>query len=206
MNKLLTFIAVIAVLTLSSCADIYYAPDAKSRANDHAVIAVAPPKVSIKARKKDNLAAINEQEKSEALSFQKEMYSWLLKRKQQNKIRVEILDVETTNALLEKAGYFDETVLTPNEICDQLKVDGILSSTYSMSKPLSNGAAVALGLLGGVWGPTNMTTATLEIHDFETKKLLWNYNHEISGSVGSTPTRLVNYLMKHASKKMPYIQ
>jgi hypothetical protein len=45
----------------------------------------------------------------------------------------------------------------------------------------------------------------MEIHDRETRKLLWNYNHELSGSVGSTPAQLVDNLMRHASKRMPYV-
>jgi hypothetical protein len=132
------------------------------------------------------------------------MYSWLLKRKMQNKIFVEVMDVATTNAKLKKAGYFDDTPMTPAEICEALGVDGIVTSNYSLTKPMSEGGAVALGLLVGFWGSTNSTTVSLEIHDKETKKLLWNYNHKVSGSVGSTPARLVDYLMRNASKNMPY--
>lgn len=69
---------------------------------------------------------------------------------------------------------------------------------------MSDGAAIALGLIGGVWGATNNTTVTLEIHDLETRKLLWNYNHKLSGSVGSSPATLVDNLMRNASNQMPY--
>jgi hypothetical protein len=80
----------------------------------------------------------------------------------------------------------------------------LLTSNYSLSKPMSDGGAIALGLLVGVWGSTNNTGVTLELHDKETKKLLWNYNHKVSGSIGSSPARLVDNLMRHASKRMPY--
>ena len=69
---------------------------------------------------------------------------------------------------------------------------------------MSEGGAVALALFTGVWGSTNNTTVTMEIHDKETKKLLWNYNHKVSGSIGSSPASLVDNLMRNASKKMPY--
>ena len=105
---------------------------------------------------------------------------------------------------LRKAGYFDDNPMSPNEICEALGVDGVITSNYSLSKPMSEGGAVALGLLVGVSGSTNNTTVTLEIHDKETKKLLWNYNHKVSGSVGSSPAQLVDNLMRNASKKMPY--
>ncbi len=51
---------------------------------------------------------------------------------------------------------------------------------------------------------TDNTTVTLEIHDKKTEKLIWNYNHEASGGVGSTPAQLVDNLMRNASRKMPY--
>jgi len=204
MNKFSTILLVTIALLISSCAKIYYSPDAKQRANTHQLIAIAPPKVSIAARKKVDAEAIKEQQKTESTNFQQEMYSWLLKRKMQNRIFVEIQDIETTNAKLIKSGYFDDNPMSPNEICELLGVDGVITSNYSLTKPMSEGAAVALGLLVGVWGATNNTTVTLEIHDKETKKLLWNFNHKLSGGIGSSPARLVDNLMRNASKKMPY--
>jgi hypothetical protein len=204
MKKLQNSLFLITIFLISGCAKIYYSPDAKARANSHQVFAIAPPKVSIAARKKVDAEAIKEQQRTESTNFQSEMYSWMLKRKMQNKIHVEILDIATTNAKLRKAGYFDDNPLSPNEICELLNVDGLLTSNYSLSKPMSEGGALALGLLVGVWGSTNNTVVTLELHDKETKKLLWNYNHKVSGSVGSSSAKLVDNLMRHASKKMPY--
>ena len=189
---------------MNGCAKIYYSPDAKSRAGSHQRIAIAPPKVSIAATKKIDAESLKEQQKTESTNFQKEMYSWLLKRKMQNRIFVEILDVETTNAKLMRAGYFDDNPMSPSELCEELGVDGVITSNYSLTKPMSEGAALAIGLLGGFWGSTNNTTVTLEIHDKASQKLLWSYNHKVSGSVGSTPARLVDELMRNASKKMPY--
>jgi hypothetical protein len=68
---------------------------------------------------------------------------------------------------------------------------------------MSEGAAIAVGLLAGVWGPTNEATASLSIHDQSTDKMIWNYSHKLSSSL-STPARLVDALMRQASKKMPY--
>jgi hypothetical protein len=129
----------------------------------------------------------------------------MLKRKMQGKIMVEIQDVETTNAKLKKAGYFDGTPLSPIEICELLKVDGIMTSNYSLSKPMSEGAAVALGLLVGVWGSTNEATCSISIHDFNTKKMIWNFDHKLSGGTFSTPAQIVDALMRQASRNMPYI-
>ncbi|MCB0630433.1 MAG: hypothetical protein R2824_22335 [Saprospiraceae bacterium] len=195
--------SLIALMFIGCSPKIYMSPDAKTLSSSHQTIAVAPPKVSIAARKKVDAEAIKEQQKTESNNFQKEMYSWLLKRKMQNRIFVEIQDVETTNALLQKAGY-GENAMTPAEICAVLGVDGLITSNYSLSKPMSEGGAIALGLLVGAWGSTNQTTVTLEIHDAAQKKMIWNYNHKASGSVGSSSAQLVDALMRNASKKMPY--
>lgn len=204
MNKFIFLLFSIAAITISSCAKVYYSPDAKVRASSHQVVAIAPPSVTITARKNVDAEAIKEQQKLESANFQKEMYSWLLRRKMQNRIFVEVQDVETTNALLGKAGYFDGNPMTPYEISEALGVDAIITSNFSLSRPMSEGAALAIGVLSGFWGSTNNATVTLQIQDKETKKLLWNYDHTVSGSVGSTPAQLVDNLMRNASRKMPY--
>jgi hypothetical protein len=188
-------------LMLQSCAKIFYTPDARSLAGNQNIIAIAPPKVSIAARKKIDADALIEQQKTESINFQREMYSWMLKRKMQGAVSVEIQDVETTNALLNQAGINEGKILSPTDMCQILGVDGIMTSNYSLSKPMSEGAAIAVGLLVGVWGATNEATVSLSIHDFGTKKMIWNFDHKLSSSL-STPARLVDALMRQASRKM----
>lgn len=194
----------VAGILLSSCARIFYSPDAINLAQNHKIIAVVPPTVSIAARRKVDAESLKEQQKTESLNFQKEMVAWMLKRKMQGKIFQEIQDVETTNALLKKTGY-PENPMTTAEFCKALGVDGIIVSNFSLSKPMSEGAAVAVALLVGAWGATNEVTVTLGVNDCMNNKLIFNYDHKYSGSIGSSPARLVDELMRHASKKMPYI-
>lgn len=195
----------LATILFSSCAKIFYSPDAYTLAHDEKTIAIIPPTVSIAASKKISGEAMKEQQKTESINFQKEMYSWMLKRKMQGKISQEIQEIETTNAKLKKAGY-PETPLTTAELCNVLGVDGILTSNYGLSKPMSDGAAVAVAVLVGGLAPTNEVRVSLSISDCNNKKLIWNYDHKFSGSLGSTPSRLVNGIMRQASKKMPYMK
>ena len=197
-------LVVIATILLSSCAKIFYSPDARSLAQNQKVIAIIPPTVSIAANKKIDAESLIEQQKTESINFQKEMYSWLLKRKMQGKISQEIQDLETTNAKLRKVG-FPLMPLTTSELCQTLGVDGIITSNYSLSKPMSEGAAVAVALLVGVWGATNEVAVSLTINDCANKKMIFNYDHKFSGSLGSSPARIVDALMRQVSKKMPYI-
>jgi len=204
MKRSFFLLVVFTAILAPRCAKVYSSPDAKSLAYNHKLVAIAPPKVGIAPGKKVDAEAIQEQQKVESVNFQNEMYSWLLKRKMQNRILVEIQDLSTTNAKLKKAGYYEDQTFTPLQICEILGVDGLITSNFSLSKPMSEGGALALGVLTGVWASTNSTTVSLNIHDKTTNKLIWNYNHKYSGSMGSSPASLVDGLMREASKKMPY--
>jgi|GEM_PF-178262 len=197
----------LVIVLLSSCstAKIFNSPDARAFAASHQKIAIIPPNISIPARRNISAEAMQEQQRTESLNFQREIHSWMLNRKMQGRIMVEILDIETTNVLLARAGY-PETPLTNAEICEILGVDGIVTSTFGLSRPMSEGAAVALGVLVGVWGNTNTVQATLSINDCETRRLIWNYEDKVSGGLGSSPATIVDQIMRHASRNMPYVR
>ena len=186
---------------VSSCASIYLAPNGKSIANKHETVAIVIPKVSIKARKKDDAEAIKESQRTSAFEFQQEIYKYLLKRKTQGKMQVNIQDVEETNAILERSNIKN---LTTKEMCDLLEVDAIMTSNFGLKKPMSTGGAIALAVLTGYGGSTNEVVVTLSIKNCDDKSLLWKYDHKYSGGLGSSSSRLVEALMRKASKKMPY--
>ena len=204
MKKSIVYL-IATTLFLQSCAKVFYSPDARYLANTHKIIAIISPKVSIAARKKVDAAALIEQQKTESINFQRETYSWMLKRKMQGKIFVDIQDLETTNSKLSNAGYYDGIFLTPADMCNILGVDGILTSNYSLSKPMSEGAAIAMAVLTGFWGSTNEAVASLSIHDSRSAKMIWNYDHRLSSSL-SSPAKLVDDLMREASREMPYFK
>jgi hypothetical protein len=186
---------------VSSCASIYLAPNGKSIANKHEKLAIVIPKVSIKARKKDDAEAIKESQRTSAFEFQQEIYKYLLKRKTQGKMQVNIQDVEETNAILERSNIKN---LTTKEMCDLLEVDAIMTSNFGLKKPMSTGGAIALAVLTGYGASTNEVVVTLSIKNCDDKSLLWKYDHKYSGGLGSSTSRLVEALMRKASKKMPY--
>jgi hypothetical protein len=202
MKRSLFFLIALTFL-MQSCAKVFYTSDARSIASTHKIIAIIPPKVSIAARKKVDGNALIEQQKTESINFQREMYSWMLKRKMQGTIFVDIQDVETTNAKLAAAGFQDTKLLTPSDLSKVLNVDAVLTSNYSLSKPMSEGAAIAMAVLVGWWAPTNEAVASLSIHDSVSEKMIWNFDHKMSSSLGS-PAKLVDELMRQASRKMPY--
>jgi hypothetical protein len=201
--KQLTILILLAVL-FSSCAKIYYSPDAYALAHNQKIIAIIPPTVSIVAKMKFNTETVKTQQKNASINFQNEMYSWMLKRKTQGKILQEIQEIETTNAKLRKAGY-PSNPLTTAELCEVLGVDGIMTSNYGLSKPMSDGASVLEAFFVDSRSSTNEVHASLSISDYSSKKLIWNYDYNTSGSLGSSPSKLVDVLLREASKKMPYM-
>lgn len=198
------FICTVLVLfLLPSCAKIYYSPDSKEVARSHSILAVMPPTVSIAAKRKVDAEAIKEQQKTESLNFQKEIYSWLLKRKMKGQFVVDFQEVDYTNAKLKKAGYPDEP-MTTEEICTLLKVDGLVKSNFGLSKPMGDGAAIAAALLLGGAGATNEVRINFSINDCKSKSLIFSYDHKYSGGMGSSPSRLVDGMMRDISRKMPH--
>lgn len=94
--------------------------------------------------------------------------------------------------------------LVKEETCSLLGVDAVLGGKVITSRPMSAGAAAAVGTLVGVWGPTNRARATVTVHGKQESKLLWKYNFEYLGSLGSTAESLTAALMKSVSKQFPY--
>lgn len=203
MRKYTVLSLFLVALLFEGCAKIYYTPDSRSVAQSHQIIAIAPPTVAIAASKNITAEAMIEQQKTESVNFQREMYSWLLKRKMQGSISVEIQDVNITNAKLLEAGYANTQVLTPSEMCKILGVDAVMTSNYSLTKPMSQGAAVAMYVLVGFAGSTNQTGVDLAVHDYKTNKMIFDYNHKLGSTFGSAAS-LVDALMRQASKKLPY--
>ncbi|HNG05865.1 MAG TPA: hypothetical protein PKU98_05140, partial [Saprospiraceae bacterium] len=105
--------------------------------------------------------------------------------------------------------WYDQIILelddlsSKSKICKLLGVDAVISGRSSMSKPMTEIAAVAVGLISGAWGPTNSISNVLTIHDMKAK-LLWKYDHNASGSVLTSPDSLIKSLMKNASRKFPF--
>jgi hypothetical protein len=206
-------LSVVLFLTLlcSSCGpSIYLAQDFRSYAPKHKTVAILPASVAIALRPNQARNTSSEQmrnmQQQSALDFQSRIYAWLLRRQQQHGYTVDFQDVSLTNSILRKANLTDEDMRTqsPQELAKMLGVDAVLSTSVSTSKPMSDGAAVAVGLLIGAWGATNQANITVNIHDGPAGKLLWKYDFVASGSIGSSPDNMVNALMRNASRKFPY--
>jgi hypothetical protein len=201
MKKSLFYLLVCISIMLTSCAKIYYSPDAREKTSTHKIIAIVPPKVSISGGKNTDVTAIKVQQDAESLNYQKEIYAWILKRKRQGRMTIDVQETDITNSKLKKMDYANNPI-TSSDLCKALGVDGVITSNISSIKTMSDGASVGLTFLTGGFIPNKNVTIDLSINDSE--KLLFNYNHKMGGSIASSPAAIVDALMRNSSKKMPY--
>ena len=199
------------VLLVASCGPkIYKSSEFDEALAKHKKVAILPADVSIQLRPNQAKNTTPEQmadlTQKTGFDIQDKMYSWFLRRSDKFHYTVSFQDVNRTNALLKDAGisYTDLASKDRAEIARILGVDAVLQNRSRMEKPMSEGAAVAIGVVFGAWGNTNKVETTINIHDSQSGDLLWKYDYEASGTVGSSTTKLVDALMRNASKKFPY--
>lgn len=209
-KSLLLLTLMILSLTILAQTHLYENPDFDQLTKDHKIIGIVPLKTTVKLRPKDMKEMTPEQLKqleiNEGENIQFAMYSWFLKRKSAGKVGVDIQDVTTTNSLLKQNDITADNIDTyqPADLAKILGVDAVISGKFETSKPMSEGATVALAVLVGVYGPTNKAVINLFIHNAADGQLLVNYHKEVSGSLGSSNEDLVNILMRKASRRITY--
>jgi hypothetical protein len=209
MKKLYLFFFMAAVLLTSCGPQIYQAKTFEQVKSEHKTVAILPFDAVTKYRKLPKgmtEESIKESNEATGYAVQGHSYSYFLKQYAKNRYTIEFQDVDKTNALLNKAGltYNDLNMMDKSEICELLNVDCVISGKVTMSKPMSDGAAIAIGLLVGAWGPTNETNVSMTIHDKKEASLLWKYDFVAKGSIGSSSEQLTKALMKNVSRRFPY--
>ena len=102
-----------------------------------------------------------------------------------------------------KIGYEELRTALKEDLAKILGVDAVISGKIQREKPMSEGAAIALGVLIGFWGSTNKVNIDLTIHDGATGELFWKYTHQISGSVGSSSEQLVKSFTRKIARNFP---
>ena len=210
MKKQLLLLSLLTATIISCGPKIYKSSSFDAALAKHKTVAILPADVSTKLRpneaKKISVEQLDAMNEKTGLAIQDKMYSWFLRRSDKFQYTVTFQDVTRTNALLKQAGitYADLAAKERTEIAKLLGVDAVLQNRTNLDKPMSDGAAVAVGVIFGMWGSTNSAQTTINIHDGKSGDLLWKYDYQASGSVGSSADNLVNALMRNASKKFPY--
>ncbi|MDP4263405.1 MAG: hypothetical protein Q8941_12840 [Bacteroidota bacterium] len=202
---------VIVTFFMAACGPkIYKSNNFSAALARHKTVAILPAECTIQLRpneaKKLSAEQQNELVNKTAYDIQDKMYGWFLRRSDKFHYTVSFQDINKTNAKLKDAGIAYEDLKSKDraDLAKILGVDAVMQGKTISEKPMSEGAAVAVGLLVGAWGNTNKVQTAINIHDGKSGELLWKYDYEASGSVGSSTTRLVDALMRNATKKFPY--
>jgi hypothetical protein len=210
-RTLFFLLTLVSFVGFSQTREIYVNPDFNQLVKTHKKLAILPFKTIIKLRPKQMEKMTPEQlaqlQKDEGLAVQSAMQTYFLKRKEQHDFVVSFQDLQTTNAQLAKHNI-DEANLekyTPAELARILEVDAVITGILSTDKPMSDGASAALGILVGIYGPTNSGKCTININDGATGDLLWKYEKTLSRSLGSDTNTVINTIMRKASRQLPYI-
>lgn len=206
--KLKTLLIVATVFLLAACATVYTSQDFSKYQSRHQTVAILPFRVSIELKKlPDGVTSdqLRRAEVDEAYVFQKQLYNQLLVQYAKNRYTVAFQDVDKTNVLLERAGikYENLSSSTKDEIAKILGVDAVISGQIRRGKPMSTGAAIVSTIFIG-FSSTNKVIVNMAIHDGASAQLVWSYDHEVSGGLGSSAEGLAKSLMSSISKKFPY--
>jgi hypothetical protein len=204
-----TCVALTVLLVISACASVYQAPDFSKMQQEHKTVALLPPTVTINAQSfkvGTPSAMIEQQNQQEAGALHRTLYAQFLAQQAKGRYTVEFQDIDDTLARLNQAGLTPTKLmaLTRSDIAQQLGVDAVISTRVYRDKPMGAGAAIAGLLLVGASGATNEVQVNLSVHDRKTGRLVWNYDHLVSGGLISSAEGMAKSLMKSISKKFPY--
>ena len=210
MKNILTIISIMLFTLLHSQTKLYVHPDGKRYAANTKTLAILPLDVQVKMRPKQlkefTSDQIKEMEKAEALDIQKGMHTWFLTRKKRGESKLNVQTPVRTNALLKKAGIdpHNYAEFLPSEIGEILNVDCVVMGTFETSKPMSDAAGIAIGVLFGGIASTNNAVCNLDFYDTRDDELVVNYLKKVSGGLGSDAQDLINVLMRKVTRRIPY--
>ena len=146
---------------------------------------------------------IKEEEKVASIQMQEGMYTYLLRKS--NDYSVSFQDVSRTNALLKKAGIFDnlDEVLA-DSICKVLGVDAVLKSTWTYEKTGSEAGAIISTLAFGVAKGVASGSLVLQLYGAKDGELAWRFYKEMNESAFSSASQLMERMMRKVGRNFPF--
>jgi hypothetical protein len=169
-------------------------------------VAILPYKANISYKKMPKgvtIENIKEEEKVASIQMQEGMYTYLLRKS--NDYSVSFQDVSRTNALLKKAGIFDnlDEVLA-DSICKVLGVDAVLKSTWTYEKTGSEAGAIISTLAFGVSKGVASGSLVLQLYGAKDGELAWRFYKEMNESAFSSASQLMERMMRKVGRNFPF--
>ena len=169
-------------------------------------VAILPYKANISYKKMPKgvtVENIKEEEKVASIQMQEGMYTYLLRKS--NDYSVSFQDVSRTNALLKKAGIYDnlDEVLA-DSVCKVLGVDAIVKSTWTYEKTGSEAGAIISTLAFGVAKGVASGSLVLQLYGAKDGELAWRFYKEMNESAFSSASQLMERMMRKVGRNFPF--
>jgi hypothetical protein len=209
MKKLVLFplFILIGIIGYSQSAkQIFESPDLKSMLYTAKTVAILPFKVSIsykKVPKGVSLDQIKDNEKAESIQMQQGMYTYLLRKSKDYSVSFQ--EVDRTNALLKKAGVFENVdEILADSLCKMLGVDAIVKSSWSYQKTGTQGAAIATALIFGFASSTGSGQLVMQINRAKDGGMMWRMAKEMNEGAFSSANELMERMMRKVGRVFPF--
>jgi hypothetical protein len=186
---------------------VFESPKMKETILKHKVVAILPFETGISYKrlpKNFDADANKQEEKKLSRDLQNEMFTFLLRKKEN--YTVDFQDPDKTNTLLRKVGVFEKIdEIGIDSLAKILGVDAIIKCSYSYEKTSSEGAAIAKTILfGGLGSKTGSGQLVMQIKNANDGELLWRFSKAMDDGVFSSAGQLMERMMRKVSRNFPY--
>lgn len=188
---------------------IYESDKFEELSKDHKIIAILPFQTTLDLKSEHTSyteAQIQELSETEGIAVQQALESYFLSRKSKKKLKIEFQDINTTNRILKKAGITLENIdiYTPQELCNFLEVDAIISGSLTSRLLLSKEVDTSFDFISFLKGKSDYGKIIIKLSDKNTGKLLWRYEKTINRKSGKNTAVIIAKMMRIATRKFPY--
>ena len=147
--------------------------------------------------------SIKEEEKALTTTMQQGLLTYLLRKSDDYTVRFQ--DVDRTNALLKKAGVYDDIdAVLADSLCKILGVDAIIKSTWTYEKTGSEAGAIVMALALGVNKNVGSGGLTLQIYSAKDGELAWRFYKEMNEQAWSNASEMMERIMIKIGRNFPF--
>ena len=205
-NVIIVLILLLAAFNGYSQKNIYESARFERLSRDHKVLAIIPFITHLELEEELSKEERSELEEKEGYEVQNALETYFGRGNRRKKFSVDFQNIQNTNAILTQnnISYTNIDTYTIKQLCELLKVDGIISGNMDLNILLSEGVPTDFSFMDYIRGDANYGRIGIKISDGATGKLLWKYEKEITKKTGRNTIELIDKMMKKAARRFPY--
>lgn len=205
-NVIIVLIVLLAAFNGYSQKNIYESARFERLSRDHKVLAIIPFITHLELEEELSKEERSELEEKEGYEVQNALETYFGRGNRRKKFSVDFQNIQNTNAILTQnnISYTNIDTYTIKQLCELLKVDGIISGNMDLNILLSEGVPTDFSFMDYIRGDANYGRIGIKISDGATGKLLWKYEKEITKKTGRNTIELIDKMMKKAARRFPY--